>query len=181
VIGPSLILVSALLTACGSEDSAGDEIGDGAQRGASEPVASAADELVLSEAVEPMPLAVGEAAPPAPGTLATDPLAAVIESHDLAPTFISILVDEELLADPLDLELIGRSYCRGRTGCRAVIWFDRNYLARALPVEARQTEASVFAFGVDIAGQESAEWNCAVFPEMEAAGRRCLPRTERLL
>ena len=90
----------------------------------------------------------------------------------------AVNLDEALLADPLDLEQIGRPYCEGRTGCRVEIWFDREYLALALPVDHQQTEAVVFAFGISLAGRETTQWNCTLFPEMPSLGRRCLPTTE---
>lgn len=168
-----LILAAAILAACGGEDSADDA--ERAQQDLAEPLPP--------PAAEPVPAVAGEPAPPAPpaAEAAGEPRAVVIEAHELAATFISVLVNEDLLADPLDLEQIGRSYCEGRTGCRAVIWFDRPFLPLALPVDARQTEAAVFAYGINIAGRETAEWNCTRFPEMRTAGRRCLPTTERML
>jgi hypothetical protein len=166
-----LFLAAAMLAACGGEDSAEDTAAD--------PVGQDADapQPVAEVAIQP---AAGQPAPQ-PAEAAGEPRTVVIEAHELAATFISVLVAEDLLADPLDLEAIGRSYCEGRTGCRAVIWFDRRYLPLALPVDARQTEAAIFAYGINIAGRETAEWNCTRFPELRAAGRRCLPTTERML
>jgi hypothetical protein len=179
----ALVLSATALAACGGEEAAeGDAGAEGPQDIIQVPPASAPPPVAAVDDVPPV--AAAEDVPPiAPnaGVAVGDPQGAVIEAHELSASFIAILVDERLVGDPLELEAIGRSFCEGRTGCRAVIWFDRGYLPLALPVDARQTEASVFAFSVNIAGREAAEWNCALFPEAQAAGQRCLPTTERML
>lgn len=48
-------------------------------------------------------------------------------------------------------------------------------------LEARQTEAAVFGYGISAAGNELVQWNCNLFPELEEAGLQCLPRPHRLL
>ena len=173
---PFLALALTTLAACGGAEDSADDI---------------ADEPALNVVEDPAPLAADEPAPPAveptpPAEIAAiaagdNPLAAVIEAHELAATYVSVLVDEDLLADPRGLEEIGRYHCEGRTGCRAMIWFSRSYLPLSLPVEARQTEAAVFGYGISAAGHELVQWNCDLFPEFEENELQCLPRTHRLL
>lgn len=148
-----LVLMAAMLAGCGGEEAADDAGGETTPR--------------VEE--ERTPLEIGGA---------DGPGAAVIESHELSPTYISVLVGEALLADPLDLELIARPFCGGRPACRVEIWFDRTFLPLTLPVQHQQTEAVAFAYGLNLAGRETTHWNCRLFPDIPSLGRRCLPTTE---
>lgn len=156
-----LILMAAMLAGCGGEDAADDGGGEPAQPAAGEPTPPVEEERT--------PLEIGGA---------DGPVAVVIESHELSPTYISVLAGEALLADPLGLELVARPFCEGRPACRVEIWFDRTFLPLALPVQHRQTEAVAFAYGLNLAGRETTHWNCRLFPDIPSLGRRCLPTTE---
>jgi hypothetical protein len=107
---------------------------------------------------------------------AGDPLAAVLQMLELSEDFRAVLVDEGLIADPADLEVIGRYYCEGRDVCRTSIWFDEEYFPASLPVPEELTRYTMYGFGRNaIINYEASQWNCAFFPQFEAS-RRCLPR-----
>jgi hypothetical protein len=163
-----LVLMAAMLAGCGGDES-DDDGGTPVPPAVGEPTPPAEEANVPPAVEERTPVEIGEAG---------DTGAAVIESHELSPTYISVLVSEAPLADPLDLEVIARPFCEGRSACRVEIWFDRTFLALALPVQHQQTEAVAFAYGVNLAGRETTHWNCRLFPEIPSLGRRCLPTTE---
>jgi hypothetical protein len=107
---------------------------------------------------------------------AADPLAAVLRVLELSDDFRAVLVDEGLIADPEDLEVIGRHYCEGLDVCRTSIWLDEEYFPETLPVPEELTRFTMYGFGRNvIINYEASQWNCAFFPQFEAS-RRCLPR-----
>jgi hypothetical protein len=119
---------------------------------------------------------VGAASGLAESGEAGDPLAAVLRVLELSEDFRAVLVDEALIANPADLEVIGRHYCEGLDVCRTSIWFDEEYFPETIPVPEQLTRFTMYGFGRNVViNYEASQWNCAFFPQFEAS-RRCLPR-----
>ncbi len=128
-----------------------------------------------STASEAAAAADGAAGIAEPGE-AADPMAAVLRVLELSNDFRAVLVDGGLIADPEDLEIVGRHYCEGLEVCRTSIWFDEAYFPETLPVPEELTRFTMYGFGRNvIINYEASQWNCAFFPQFEAS-RRCLPR-----
>ena len=87
----------------------------------------------------------------------------------------AVLVDENGISDPRQLEAIARPFCEGQGPCLVALWYDRADYPTQMPVAEIQLRYQVFVLGRTLDGTENVLWNCNVFPEFEAE-RRCLPR-----
>jgi hypothetical protein len=143
-----------LLAACGGDDEPEDA-----------PSAAAESEGAGERAVEPEPAAAVN-----PGDFQP-----IIEIRELNDWYRVVLIDERAIADPRDLEAIGRQICEGLAPCRAAMWYDAEAAPAAFPIDELNLRAQVFGFGRTIDGAENILWNCNVFPQFEAE-RSCLPR-----
>ena len=166
IIASSLVL----LAACGGDSSDEEETADGG--GDVTPVVEA------TPAIETEPGAVaGETIDPGenaviPGDGDLEP---IVELRILNDWFRALVLNEAAIADPLELETIGKEICEGLTPCRVMIWYDAAEATAALPVTQEQIVSQVYAFGRSLAGVETSQWHCDRFPEFEAE-RRCLPQ-----
>lgn len=152
------LLAAATLTLAGCGDS-------------EEATPAIAPEAAVPVPVEPVAEPGGDAAvepAPAPG----DP---VIEVHELNDWYRAVLVDENAISDPRQLEAIARPFCQGQGTCLVALWYDRADYPTQMPVAEIQLRYQVFTLGRTLDGTENVLWNCNVFPEFEAE-RRCLPR-----
>lgn len=114
----------------------------------------------------------------ASGAVEVDPAAAgeaVVEVREIGDWFRAVVINEAAIADPVELEAIGRSICEGLTPCRAAMWFSAAEAATALPVTTDQVVSQIYAFGRSTEGNEVSQWNCELFPEL-AEDHSCLPR-----
>jgi hypothetical protein len=150
-----VVLATAVLSACDSGD---------------QEVAGTEDVAAAGEPAE------GGVSSPAAGPTEAAAFDAVIEMRILSEDFRAVLVDEALVADPRDLEAIGRYYCEGMNVCRTSIWFDEEFYPNDVPVPVENTQFAVYGFGRNaIIDYEASQWNCNFFPQFEET-RQCLPR-----
>jgi hypothetical protein len=159
-----------LLAACDGDTSGDEEIADGGADVAAvieaAPAVEAEPGPVVGETIEP-----GEnAVIPADGDL--EP---IVELRVLNDWFRALVLNEAAIADPLELEGIGREICEGLTPCRVMMWYDIAETPDTLPVTQEQIISQVYAFGRSLAGVENSQWHCDRFPEFEDE-RRCLPQ-----
>jgi hypothetical protein len=121
------------------------------------------------------------AADGAPGAIGSPAVAAggdtgpVLELRVLNDWYRAVLINEDAVADPHDLEAIARPICEGMQVCRVGLWYDEADMPEKMPVREAQLRYQVFAFGRTFDGSENVLWNCNVFPEFEVPNR-CLPR-----
>ncbi len=154
-----VLAAALLLAACGGDD----------EPAAGSPVA-AEPEAAGEPAAGPEPAVAAEAGQPEPGEF--EP---IIEIRELNDWYRVVLIDERAIADPRELEAIGREICEGLAPCRAAMWYDAGAAPAGFPVDEINLRAQVFGFGRTIDGAENILWNCNVFPQFEAE-RSCLPR-----
>jgi hypothetical protein len=156
----SVLAIAALAAACGGDD-------DASTANANRSDAVAAAETAGS----------GAPAPSGVAAVGADPLLAVLQVLELDETYRAVLVDDALIADPHELELIGRHYCEGLDVCRTSIWFDAADLPDTLPVREEQMRFAAYGYGRNThIDYEASQWNCTYFPEFEANRQDCLPR-----
>lgn len=165
IIAASLVL----LAACDGDTSAENDIDDGV-------VLSPVAEVEPEAQVEPGPV-VGETIDPGDNAVTTGDgdLEPIVELRVLNDWFRALVLNEAAIADPLELEEIGREICEGLTPCRVMMWYDAAEAPDALPVTQEQIVSQVYAFGRSLAGVENSQWHCDRFPEFEDE-RRCLPQ-----
>ena len=162
---PWVLAAVLLLAACGDDEPSGGAPVAAEPDAAGDAPAEAAPEAVGEPAAEPEPAAAVD-----PGEL--EP---IIEIRELNDWYRAVLIDERAIADPRDLEPIGREICEGMAPCRAAMWYDAEAAPAGLPVDEVNLRAQVFGFGRTMDGAENILWNCNVFPQFEAE-RSCLPR-----
>jgi hypothetical protein len=165
---PWVLAAALLLAACGDDEPAGET--PAAPDAASEAPVEAGPEAVGEPAAELAPVA--ELAPAAVDSGELEP---IIEIRELNDWYRVVLIDERAVADPRDLEAIGREICEGLAPCRAAMWYDAEAAPAGFPVDEVDLRAQVFGFGRTMDGAENILWNCNVFPQFEAE-RSCLPR-----
>ncbi|MHA1559431.1 MAG: hypothetical protein ACTSWI_02015 [Alphaproteobacteria bacterium] len=164
-----------LLAACGGDSSGEEEVADGGGDDVAAVVeATTAVEPVVGDEAGPV---VGETIDPgenaaAPGDGDLEP---IVELRILNDWFRALVLNEAAIADPLELERIGKQICEGLTPCRVAMWYDPAEAPVALPVTQEQIVSQVYAFGRTLAGDENSQWHCDRFPEFEAE-RSCLPQ-----
>jgi hypothetical protein len=166
-IAAGLLALSLCLGACGSEEEATGQVGQGAEGtpAAARP-ASPATTTAVGQAAD------AGGAVPAAGAAAGP---AVIEAIALMDWYHVVLVNPAAITDPRQLEAIARPYCEGLQTCRIGLWYSAQDFPRQSPVPNYQLNKQVFAFGRTLTGAENVHWNCDVFPELQAPGQ-CLPR-----
>lgn len=99
----------------------------------------------------------------------------IVEIYELNDWYRAVSLNEQAVADPEDLEALGREICEGLAPCRAAMWYDASLTPTAFPVAEEVLREQVFAFGRTTDGAENILWNCNFFPQFET-DRRCLPR-----
>ena len=159
IIPIASLVAAAILTLAGCGDS-------------EETTTASEPEAAAPALAEPAPEPAGGDAAIEPGLAPGDP---IIEAHELNDWYRAVLIDENAIADPRELEAIARPFCEGLEPCRVGLWYDRADFPTQLPVAELQLRYQVFALGRTIDGTENVLWNCNVFPEFEAE-RLCLPR-----
>lgn len=155
------LTATVMLSACSNDDS-----------GENETAPEAAAEVPV-EAIDTPAIADADAV--AEGDEGGETGPAIVAIYELNDWYRAITLDEEAVADPADLEMIGREICEGMAPCRAAMWFDASLTPRGFPVEEVVLRDQVFAFGRTMDGDENVLWNCDYFPQFEAE-RKCLPR-----
>ena len=162
-----------LLAACGSETpEEGEDVADAAGADTSPLLVLSSGDAPAAEAPAAEAAGGGAAEPAAAAVTGGDP---VVEIRAFGDWYRAVIIDETAIADPLDLEAIGRSVCEGLTPCRAALWYDATKAPTGLPVAADQLVEQVFAFGRSAEGSEQIQWDCDRFPELEA-DHSCLPK-----
>jgi hypothetical protein len=157
---PWVLAAALVLAACGGDD---------------EPAAgppAAAEPEAAAEPAGQEPAAVAE---PEPAAVEPGEIQPIIEIRELNEWYRVVLIDERAIADPHDLEPIGREICEGLAPCRAAMWYDAAAAPAGFPVDEINLRAQVFGFGRTMDGAENILWNCNIFPQFEAE-RSCLPR-----
>lgn len=167
-IAAGLLALSLCLAACGGEEEATGQVGQGAEGTPTpaQPAGPAAPAAAVGQAAD------AGAVTPAPAGPAAGP---VIEAIALLDWYHVVLVNPDAITDPRQLEAIARPYCDGLETCRIGLWYSAQDFPRQSPVPNYLLNKQVFAFGRTLTGAENALWNCDVFPELQAPGQ-CLPR-----
>ena len=161
-IAAGLLAIGLGLSACGGDEDTGGQAGGAAGAPATAQPATPAGTPAAN-------VGGGAAVPFVPGT---EP---VIEAIALMNWYHVVLVNPAAIRDPRELEAIARPYCEGLETCRIGLWYSEPDFPRELPVPNYRLNKQVFAFGRTLTGAELVQWNCDVFPEMQAPGQ-CLPR-----
>lgn len=173
-----LVAGALALAGCSNDNGNGEAAADDTPVEESAPEASAPDGPDENAAASE-PVDVAQSGAPQPDGLEAaaegSELEAVAEIRPLSDWYFAVVINEEAVADPADLEPIGREICEGLAPCRAAMWYNPAIAPRAFPVDEDALLAQVFAVGRTIDGRENVLWNCDVFPQFEAE-RRCLPR-----
>ena len=166
LVAPIALAGALLLAACSDDDADPDETTD----------TPAAEEVVPDVDTSSAEGPTGTLTDPPTDTAEEPPIGdPILEVRDLNSWYHAVLIDERAIADPIELEAIGREICLDQTPCRAAMWYSERDTPAALPVNERSLRLQVFAFGRTLDGSENILWNCNEFLQFEAE-RRCLPR-----
>lgn len=106
---------------------------------------------------------------------ADEPLNPVVDIRPLNDWYFAVVINQQALTDPAELEPIGREICQDLAPCRAAMWFNPQVAPNGFPVAERALREQAFAIGRTADGSENVLWNCNLFPQFEEE-RRCLPR-----
>ncbi len=171
-VAAGLLAVGLCLSGCGGDEETGGQAGNTAGGVAAAQPANPTTPAGTPPTPAGTPATPANAATPAPLPPGTDP---VIEALALMNWYHVVLVNQAAVGDPRELEAIARPFCEGLETCRIGLWYSEPDFPRQMPVPNYQLNKQVFAFGRTLTGAELVQWNCDVFPEMQAPGQ-CLPR-----